>query len=76
MCEACPGSAIPRAETTREGWKTMKYVKKIFWILVVTFGIFYLVTRPEDAAGAVRGAFMAVGTAFTSIFTFFASLAG
>lgn len=54
----------------------MKYVKKIFWILVVTFGIFYLVTRPEDAAGAVRGAFMAVGTAFTSIFTFFASLAG
>ncbi|MDN5725286.1 MAG: hypothetical protein L0G99_05050 [Propionibacteriales bacterium] len=51
-------------------------MKKIIVILAVTFGIFYLVTRPEDAAGAVRGAFLAVGSAFASIFTFFASLAG
>lgn len=54
----------------------MKWVKKILLVLVVTFAVFYLVTRPEDAAAAVRGAFDAIASAFASIITFFTSLAG
>lgn len=53
----------------------MKWVKKILLILVVTFAVFYLITRPEDAADAVRGAFDAVANAFSAIITFFSSLA-
>lgn len=54
----------------------MKWVKKIVLILIVTFAVFYLITRPEDAAGAVRGAFVAVADAGSSIMTFFTSLSG
>ncbi|GAA2105760.1 hypothetical protein GCM10009841_24810 [Microlunatus panaciterrae] len=54
----------------------MKWVKKILLILVVTFAAFYLITRPADAASAVRGVFDAIGSAFSSIMTFFTSLAG
>jgi hypothetical protein len=52
----------------------MKWVRKILVLLVVTFAVFYLVTRPEDAAAAVRGAFDALATAFSSIVVFFTSL--
>ena len=54
----------------------MKWVRKILLVLVVTFAAFYLVTRPKDAAGAVRGVFDAIASAFASIVTFFTSLAG
>ncbi|GAB3704219.1 hypothetical protein [Mariniluteicoccus flavus] len=37
------------------------WIKKIFWFLVVGFALFYLVTRPEDAANAVKGFFDALG---------------
>ncbi|MCW2805670.1 MAG: hypothetical protein QOF52_1572 [Propionibacteriaceae bacterium] len=54
----------------------MKWVKKILLIMVVTFAVFYLVTQPTAAAGAVRGVFDAIATAFASIITFFTTLAG
>lgn len=52
----------------------MKWVRKILLLLVVTFAVFYLVTRPVDAASAVRGAFDALGKVFSSIITFFKSI--
>jgi hypothetical protein len=54
----------------------MRWLRKIFFALVVVFVIFYLVTRPEDAAVAVRGVFNALAKAVSAIFTFFTSLAG
>lgn len=53
----------------------MKWVKKLLFALVVLFAGFYLITRPEDAADAVRGVFVWVAGAVTAIFTFFTSLA-
>lgn len=46
-------------------------VKKVVVFLVVGFALFYLVTRPEDAANAVRGFF----GAFEALFRFFTTLA-
>jgi hypothetical protein len=63
------------AEVVR-GRFSMKWVKKILLIMVVTFAVFYLVTQPTAAAGAVRGVFDAIATAFASIITFFTTLAG
>ncbi len=54
----------------------MRWIRKILLAMVVIFAVFYLVTRPQDAAAAVRGAFSAVADAFGSIITFFTSLAG
>lgn len=47
------------------------WIKRIVMFLVVAFALFYLVTRPVDAANAVRGFF----SAFESLFTFLATLA-
>ncbi|WP_353808509.1 hypothetical protein [Agromyces sp. SYSU T00194] len=52
----------------------MKWVKRIVVTLVVVFALFYLVSRPEDAAAAVQGAFDAVWGAVESVGTFFTSL--
>lgn len=49
----------------------MKFVQRVVVILVVAFCLFYLVTRPTDAANAVRGFF----AAFESLITFFTTLA-
>ncbi|WP_350347942.1 hypothetical protein ABIQ69_15065 [Agromyces sp. G08B096] len=54
----------------------MKWVKRIVVALVVVFALFYLVTRPEDAASAVQAAVGAVWGAISSIGVFFSSLAG
>lgn len=46
------------------------WLKKAVVVLVVAFAVFYLFTRPEDAANAVRtffGAFAAVGKFFMSL---------
>lgn len=48
------------------------WAKKAAIVLVVAFAVFYLFTRPEDAARAVRTFF----GAFASIGKFFSSLAG
>lgn len=48
----------------------MSWIKKILLILVAAFVVFYLFTRPEAAADAVKtffGAFEAIGTFFTSL---------
>lgn len=48
----------------------LDWAKKILVALVVAFALFYLFTRPEDAANAVRtffGAFTAIGDFFTSL---------
>ncbi len=42
--------------------------------LVVAFALFYLVTQPEGAAQAVRGAADAVMVAFNSIIEFITAL--
>lgn len=52
----------------------MKWIKRIVVLLVVIFALFYLFTRPTDAAAAVKSAFGAVGSGLNSIITFFSSL--
>jgi len=52
-----------------------KFVKRLVFVLVVGFCLFYVVNQPEGAAAAVRTVFLAVGRAFGSIITFFTSLA-
>jgi ABC-type transport system involved in cytochrome c biogenesis permease subunit len=83
----CPGQsgtieqAADRTSSTHqfvvEGRRrvSMKWVKKLLFALVVLFAGFYLITRPEDAADAVRGVFVWVAGAVTAVFTFFTSLA-
>ena len=51
----------------------MKWLKKTVLTLVVIFVAFYLFTRPEDSADAVRNAFEAVGGGVGSLVTFFTS---
>lgn len=46
------------------------WIKKALIVLVIAFALFYLFTRPEDAAAAVRGffnGFSAVGRFFTEL---------
>lgn len=48
----------------------LTWIKKIFWLLVAGFALFYLFTRPEEAADAVKtffGAFEAIGRFFSSL---------
>jgi hypothetical protein len=52
-----------------------KFLKRLFFVLIVGFCLFYVINQPESAAAAVRTAFLAVGKAFGSIITFFTSLA-
>lgn len=54
----------------------MKWIKKVLLVLVIGFCLFYLVKQPEGAAAAVRTVFEALAQAFSSIITFFTSLAG
>ncbi len=58
-----------------EGKAPVKWVKVIGLALVVIFALFYMITRPEDAANAVQGAFGAVWTASEAVGRFFTSLA-
>ena len=54
----------------------MKLLKRVLWVLVIGFCLFYLVQQPQAAASAVRTVFGALARAFNSILTFFTSLAG
>jgi Na+/H+ antiporter NhaD/arsenite permease-like protein len=49
-------------------------MRKLAIGLVVAFALFYLVTQPEGAAEAVRGAAGAVMVAFESIIDFISAL--
>ncbi len=53
----------------------MKWVKRIALVLVVLFALFYLITRPEDAASAVETAVGAVWSGVEAVGRFFTSLA-
>ena len=48
----------------------MSWVKRLLVVLIAAFVVFYLFTRPEAAADAVKtffGAFEAIGRFFTSL---------
>jgi hypothetical protein len=51
------------------------WAKRIIFVLVVGFFLFYLISQPESAAAAVQTVFDALATAFRSIVRFFTSLA-
>jgi hypothetical protein len=53
----------------------VKWVKVIGLALVVVFALFYMITRPEDAADAVQGAVGAVWASAEAVGRFFTSLA-
>lgn len=57
------------------GATDVKWTKKILFVLVVGFCLFYLIQQPEGAAEAVRTVFGALVRAFQAIVTFFTSLA-
>jgi hypothetical protein len=62
------------AEVLGGGELDVKLLKKIIFVLVVGFCLFYLVQQPEGAAEAVRTVFGALAGAFQAIVTFFTSL--
>ena len=62
------------AVTGLEGNARMKLVKRILIAVVIVFAVFYVVTRPQDAASAVEGAVGAVWNATTAVGQFFTSL--
>lgn len=48
----------------------INWIKRVLLVLVAAFVVFYLFTRPQDAAEAVKtffGAFEAIGTFFTTL---------
>lgn len=53
----------------------MAWAKKVLFVLLVGFLVFYLISQPESAADAVQTVLGAVATAFRSIVRFFTSLA-
>jgi hypothetical protein len=52
----------------------VKWTKKLLFVIVVGFCLFYLVQQPEGAADAVRTVFGALVRVFQAIVTFFTSL--
>lgn len=53
----------------------MKWIKPLALGLVVVFALFYMVSRPEDAANLVEGAINGLATAVDGVGRFFTSLA-
>ena len=58
-----------------KGPLAVKLVKRIIIGLVIAFAVFYLVTRPQDAATAVQNAIGAVWGAGVAVVDFFVALA-
>jgi hypothetical protein len=54
----------------------VKIVKRVAIVFIIAFAVFYVITRPQDAANAVQFAASAVWGAGTAIVHFFTSLAG
>jgi uncharacterized membrane protein len=54
----------------------VKILKRIVIVFVIAFALFYLVTRPQEAANAVHGAVAMVWGAGQAVVNFFTSLAG
>ena len=57
-----------------EGPPRMKFVKRAVIGLVIAFAVFYLVTKPQDAAGAVQGVVTAVWEAGVAVVDFLVAL--
>lgn len=68
------GTGLP-ADIRDEREVHVKWVKRIAVGLIVVFALFYMVTRPEDAANAVQGAVAAVWGGVEAVGRFFTSLA-
>jgi hypothetical protein len=49
-------------------------MKKVIIALVVAFALFYMLSQPQAAADAVRGAFGVVSDAFTATIAFLTAL--
>ena len=67
-----PGRVAPRLTTRRR--ERCHPVKKVLTWLAVAFVVFYIIQRPDDAAGIVRSAGAALGDAAQSLSTFVGSL--
>jgi hypothetical protein len=48
--------------------------KKVLTVLAIAFAAYYLITAPEAAAAAVRGAGTAVASGFEAVISFFTAL--
>ena len=68
------GGGLPTVRRL-EGNDRVKWVKRIVIALAVVFALFYLITRPEDAANAVEGAVGAVWSGVEAVGRFFTSSA-
>ncbi|MDL9979927.1 hypothetical protein [Microbacterium candidum] len=53
----------------------MKIIKRIAIVFVVAFALFFVATRPQEAAAAVQGAVGIVWGAGQAVVHFFSSLA-
>lgn len=49
-------------------------MKKLLGVGLIAFALFYLLTQPQSAAEAVRGAGGVVGDAFDAVITFISAL--
>jgi hypothetical protein len=56
------------------GGAVTEVLKKGLGLLVLAFILFYLLSQPESAAHAVRGATAAIGTGFAKLIRFTAAL--
>lgn len=69
----CARSVATSGRMVVEKWKgavMSAWVKKAAWLLVAAFLLFYLFTRPEQAAAAIKtflGAFDAIVRFFTAL---------
>jgi hypothetical protein len=68
-----PAAVPPRLTTDERNGVTS--LKKVLTWLAVAFVVFYVIQRPEDAAGIVRSAGAALGDAADSLSAFVGSLA-
>ena len=66
-------AAVARCLSSDEGNGATTLKKVLTW-LAVAFLVFYVIQRPEDAAGIVRSAGAALGDAAQSLSTFVGSL--
>jgi predicted small secreted protein len=49
-------------------------MKKLLGVIVIAFAVFFLLTQPQAAANAVRGAGTVVQDAFNAVITFVTAL--
>lgn len=54
--------------------KDVPVFKKVLTVLAIAFAAYYLISSPEGAAAAIRGALGAVALAFEAIITFVTEL--